>query len=137
MRTHRMSIAVAVVVSVLLPSSFEMKAAEQAQLEQATFGLGCYSCAEAIFERLKGVESIVVGYSGGNLKNPTDEQIGSGLTGHAEVVQIKYNPRPFPTTSCLKFFGKCTIRRRSIGKAQTSVLNIVRLFSITPTDNAS
>ena len=54
----------------------------KAGLERATFGLGCYSCAEAIFKRLNGVESVVVGYSGGNIKNPTDEQIDAAMSGN-------------------------------------------------------
>ncbi len=54
----------------------ESRATRKVELERATFGLGCYSCAEAILERLKGVQSVAVGFSGGTVKNPTDEQIG-------------------------------------------------------------
>jgi peptide-methionine (S)-S-oxide reductase len=61
-------------------------------LELATFGSGCFWCTEAIFLRLKGVESVKSGYSGGKVKNPSYREICSGLTGHAEVVQISYNP---------------------------------------------
>lgn len=84
----------------------ESPAPEKVQLEQATFGLGCYSCAEAIFERLKGVQSVVVGYSGGSVKNPTDEQIHSGLSGHAEVVQIGYDPKVISYDELLEVFWK-------------------------------
>src|SRR5215813_8605900 len=73
-------------------------------LEQATLGLGCYSCAEAIFKRLKGVESVVVGYSGGDVKNPTDEQIKG--SGHAEVVQIEYDPKILSYDELLEVFWK-------------------------------
>jgi peptide-methionine (S)-S-oxide reductase len=79
---------------------------EKVQLEQATFGLGCYSCAEAIFERLKGVQSVAVGYSGGSSKNPTDEQIHSGLSGHAEVVQFAYDPKIISYDELLEVFWK-------------------------------
>ena len=60
--------------------------------EVATFGAGCFWCVEAIFQSLKGVEKVVSGYSGGKIKNPTYREVSSGLTGHAEVVQITYNP---------------------------------------------
>jgi peptide methionine sulfoxide reductase msrA/msrB len=62
------------------------------KIETATFGGGCFWCTEAIFESLKGVKSVVSGYSGGSLKNPTYKQICSGTTGHAEVVQIQFDP---------------------------------------------
>jgi peptide-methionine (S)-S-oxide reductase len=79
---------------------------KKAELEQATFGLGCYSCAEAIFERLKGVKSVAVGYSGGSVKNPTDEQIGSGKSGHAEVVHLEYDPKVISYDELLEVFWK-------------------------------
>src|SRR4051812_27288126 len=62
------------------------------KLEEATFGSGCFWCAEAVFQQLKGVKSVVSGYSGGGLKNPTYEQVSTDLTGHAEVVQITFDP---------------------------------------------
>lgn len=61
-------------------------------LETATFGAGCFWCVEAVFQKLKGVESVVSGYMGGNVKNPTYRQVCTGDTGHAEVIQIKFNP---------------------------------------------
>ena len=63
-----------------------------ANLEKATFGTGCFWCTEALFNQLKGVKSVVSGYSGGTLPNPTYEQVCGGLSGHAEVVQITYDP---------------------------------------------
>jgi peptide-methionine (S)-S-oxide reductase len=101
---------------------------EKAELEQATFGLGCYSCAEAMFERLKGVESVVVGYSGGSVKNPTDEQIHSGLSGHAEVVQVSYNPKTISYDELLEVFWKMhdptTLNRqgKNVGTQYRSVI---------------
>ncbi|MDA1232889.1 MAG: peptide-methionine (S)-S-oxide reductase MsrA [Planctomycetota bacterium] len=57
----------------------------------ATFGGGCFWCTEAVFLKLKGVEKVVSGYAGGSVKNPTYEQVCTGLTGHAEVIRIEYN----------------------------------------------
>jgi len=62
------------------------------ELEKATFGGGCFWCVEAVFERMRGVEKVVSGYTGGAIVNPTYEQVCSGLSGHAEVVQVHYNP---------------------------------------------
>ncbi len=58
----------------------------------ATFGGGCFWCTEAVFEDLKGVESVVSGYTGGHVVDPTYKQVCSGETGHAEVVQITFDP---------------------------------------------
>jgi len=57
----------------------------------ATFGAGCFWCVEAVFQQLEGVEKVVSGYSGGKIKNPTYKEVCSGLTGHAEVIQITYD----------------------------------------------
>lgn len=61
-------------------------------LKLATLGGGCFWCLEAVFQRLQGVEKIVSGYAGGEKENPTYNEVCSGSTGHAEVVQISYNP---------------------------------------------
>ncbi len=61
-------------------------------MELATLGAGCFWCVEAVFEQLKGVKSVVSGYSGGHVKNPTYEQVCTSTTGHAEVCQIEYDP---------------------------------------------
>ena len=58
----------------------------------ATFGGGCFWCTEAVFLKLKGVEKVVSGYTGGKIKNPTYAQVSEGFTGHAEVIRIEYNP---------------------------------------------
>ena len=62
------------------------------QLKTATLGAGCFWCIEAVFQNLKGVESVVSGYTGGRVENPTYEQICTGTTGHAEVAQIIFDP---------------------------------------------
>jgi peptide-methionine (S)-S-oxide reductase len=64
----------------------------QRQLELATLGGGCFWCLEAVFELLKGVETVVSGYAGGYVPNPTYRAVCNGTTGHAEVVQIGFDP---------------------------------------------
>ncbi|MEJ2210841.1 MAG: peptide-methionine (S)-S-oxide reductase MsrA [Anaerolineae bacterium] len=58
----------------------------------ATLAGGCFWCLEAVYEQFKGVKSVVSGYAGGHVPNPTYRQVSSGRTGHAEVVQIRYDP---------------------------------------------
>jgi methionine-S-sulfoxide reductase len=73
-------------------------------LELATFGGGCFWCVEAIFERVDGVHSVVSGYSGGSVSNPTYREVTTGNTGHAEVVQIKYDPGIVTYSQLLEIF---------------------------------
>jgi peptide-methionine (S)-S-oxide reductase len=61
-------------------------------LERATFGAGCFWCSEAVFEQIDGVKWVKSGYMGGTLKNPTYKQVCTGQTGHAEVIQLGYDP---------------------------------------------
>jgi len=75
-------------------------------LETATFGGGCFWCTEAVFQRLKGVRSVISGYSGGHVKNPTYKQVCTGKTGHAEVVQISYDPKQISYSELLEVFWK-------------------------------
>jgi peptide-methionine (S)-S-oxide reductase len=79
---------------------------EQSGLQVATFGNGCFWCTEAIFQRLDGVEKVVSGYSGGKVKNPTYKEVCSGLTGHAEVIQITYDPKKISFDELLEVFWK-------------------------------
>ena len=64
----------------------------QPKLEKATFAAGCFWCTEEAFEKVPGVTSAVSGYMGGPLKNPSYEQVSSGMSGHAEVVQVTFDP---------------------------------------------
>lgn len=66
---------------------------ELAQKNLATLGGGCFWCLEAVYDELKGVLSVVSGYSGGNISNPTYQQVCNGSTGHAEVVQVEFDPQ--------------------------------------------
>ena len=61
-------------------------------METAVFGGGCFWCTEAIFQRLRGVESVMPGYAGGTVENPSYEQVSSGTSGHAEVIKIDFDP---------------------------------------------
>ncbi len=72
--------------------------------ETATFGTGCFWCTEALFEELDGVLAVVSGYSGGHVENPTYEDISTGLSGHAEVVQITYDPNKISFKTLLQAF---------------------------------
>lgn len=73
-------------------------------IDTATFGTGCFWCTEALFERLKGVKNVISGYAGSNVENPTYEEVSSGSTGAAEVVQIAYDPNEINFTELLKVF---------------------------------
>lgn len=70
----------------------------------ATLAGGCFWCTEAVFKRLKGVESVMPGYSGGTIENPSYEQVSSGNSGHAEVVQIKFDPSVISFEKILEVF---------------------------------
>ena len=74
------------------------------QMALATFGNGCFWCTEAIFQQLKGVENVVPGYTGGTTKNPTYQEVVSGNTGHAEVIQISYDPKVITYRELLDVF---------------------------------
>ena len=73
-------------------------------LEQVTFGSGCFWCTEAVFAELKGVKSAVSGYSGGHVEKPTYEQVCTGATGHAEVIQVTYDPKVVKFSDLLAVF---------------------------------
>lgn len=75
-------------------------------METATLAGGCFWCTEAIFKRLKGVESVVSGYTGGKTENPTYEQVCSGETGHAEAIQIIFDPKVLSFENLLYVFFK-------------------------------
>ena len=74
--------------------------------EKATLGGGCFWCLEAVFENVKGVEDVISGYAGGHIDHPTYEAVCSGATGHAEVVQITYDPTIISYKDILEIFWK-------------------------------
>ena len=77
---------------------------ENKNLETATLGAGCFWCVEAVFDDLQGVESVESGYSGGHTENPTYREVCSETTGHAEVVQVKFNPDEISFKEILQVF---------------------------------
>src|SRR5450432_2474022 len=74
------------------------------ELQLATFGAGCFWCTEAVFLNVKGVESVASGYSGGKVKNPSYEEVCTGSTGHAEVIQLTYDPAKVSYEELLEIF---------------------------------
>ena len=72
----------------------------------ATFAGGCFWCTEAIFKRIRGIKSVTSGYSGGKIENPTYEQVCSGATGHAEAIQIEFDPKIISFEKLLEVFFK-------------------------------
>ncbi len=72
--------------------------------EMATFGNGCFWCTEAVFQALKGVSKVESGYSGGKEKNPSYREVCNGLTGHAEAIQLTYNPKVISYKELLEVF---------------------------------
>jgi peptide-methionine (S)-S-oxide reductase len=96
--------------------------------EIAVFGGGCFWCTEAVFKMLRGVSSVLPGYAGGTTKNPTYGDVSGGKTGHAEVIQIEYNPKLIRYQDLLTvFFGShdpTTLNRQGndIGTQYRSVI---------------
>jgi len=74
------------------------------ELKKATLGGGCFWCTEAVYRELKGVVDVVPGFSGGNIKNPAYREVCTGRTGHAEVVQITYDPEVISFKEILEVF---------------------------------
>ncbi|MBI3193683.1 MAG: peptide-methionine (S)-S-oxide reductase MsrA [Ignavibacteriae bacterium] len=72
--------------------------------QTATFGAGCFWCVEAVFQQLQGIESVVSGYAGGHVTNPSYKEICSGTTGHAEVCQITFDPEHISFQELLEVF---------------------------------
>jgi peptide-methionine (S)-S-oxide reductase len=97
-------------------------------LSTATFGGGCFWCIEAIFEQLRGVDSVVSGYAGGEMPNPTYDQVCSGSTGHAEVIQVTFDPSEVTFRELLEIFFTLhdpTTKNRQGGDIGTQYRSIV------------
>jgi len=98
--------ALLIFTGLLFYISLSGKCSMDEKRELATFGGGCFWCVEAIFERVNGVFSAESGYSGGHMRNPDYKQVTSGTTGHAEVVQIAYDPSVISYQELLEIFFK-------------------------------
>lgn len=101
------------IIFVLILASMVASAQEKPQTkgksmqhEIATLGAGCFWCVEAIYQRLNGVEKVESGYSGGSVKNPSYEQVCTGKTGHAEVIQVTFDPSVLSYKTLLEVFFK-------------------------------
>ena len=98
------------------------------KLDSTTLGGGCFWCLEAVYTRLEGVKSVVSGYAGGNVENPTYEQVCTGETSHAEVVKINFDPKETSFETLLEWFWRChdptTLNRQGgdIGTQYRSVI---------------
>ena len=113
---------------VLEPGEIESDPATADTPEVATFGSGCFWCTEAIFRQVKGVQSAVSGYSGGTTENPTYEQICWGRTGHAEVVQVTFDPKVVSYPELLEVFWRShdpTTRNRQGDDVGTQYRSVV------------
>lgn len=75
-------------------------------MDTVTLAAGCFWCTEAVFQRLKGVDTVFSGYTGGNVNNPTYREVCSGSTGHAEAIQVVYNKNEISLTDLLHVFFK-------------------------------
>jgi peptide-methionine (S)-S-oxide reductase len=74
------------------------------EVQRVTFGGGCFWCIEAVFQRLVGVKSVASGYAGGSVPNPTYEAVCSGQTGHAEVIQLEFDPKQITFEKLMEVF---------------------------------
>ncbi len=97
-------LAAAVVLAQAAPGVPETKGSMEHKTEFAVLGGGCFWCMEAVFERVPGVIAVVNGYSGGQVANPTYEQVCTHTTGHAEVVQIEFDPAKVSYAHLLNVF---------------------------------
>jgi peptide-methionine (S)-S-oxide reductase len=84
------------------------KAASVPRLEKALFAGGCFWCMEPAFDKLAGVKAVISGYTGGHKKNPTYEEVSSGATGHAEAIEITYDPAVISYAKLLDVFWRNT-----------------------------
>jgi peptide-methionine (S)-S-oxide reductase len=94
----------ALCIALLLPALLAHAENEPMKTEKATLGGGCFWCVEAAYETLPGVLAVTSGYAGGQTPDPTYEQIGTGKTGHAEVVQIEYDPEKISYEKIIDLF---------------------------------
>ncbi|MES2088198.1 MAG: peptide-methionine (S)-S-oxide reductase MsrA [Patescibacteria group bacterium] len=107
--------------------------AETGKKEVAIFGGGCFWCTEAVFKMLRGVSSVLPGYSGGTTKNPTYDEVSTGRTGHAEVIRLEYDPTLVKYRDLLTvFFGSHdpTTRNRQGNDVGTEYRSVI--FYTTP-----
>jgi peptide-methionine (S)-S-oxide reductase len=106
LETIRLLIAAWMVVAPMAAPASERVATPEGRLEVATFAGGCFWCMVPPFDKLKGVASVFSGYTGGQVKDPTYQQVSAGGTGHAEAIQIEYDPRQISYDQLLEVFWR-------------------------------
>jgi peptide-methionine (S)-S-oxide reductase len=93
-----------ITIAISMNADPEKSTGTETNLQTATFGGGCFWCGEAVFQRIPGVRSVVSGYAGGTKENPTYHEVSGGDTGHAEVIQIKFDPKEISYDKLLEVF---------------------------------
>lgn len=104
------------------------------ELEIATLGAGCFWCVEAVFQQLEGVEEVVSGYMGGQIKNPSYKEVCTGRTGHAEVIQLKFNSHVISFEEILSVFFQThdpTTKNRQVNDVGTQYRSAIFYHSAT------
>jgi peptide-methionine (S)-S-oxide reductase len=91
-------------ISMPAQTNRSMNTSSSQSLETATLGGGCFWCTEAVFQMLPGVKSVISGYAGGTTENPTYKEVCSGTTGHAEVIQVQFDPNLITFEELLETF---------------------------------
>lgn len=97
---------IAIMILILLSFHDVDARADQPKLQKATFGMGCFWCSEAIFQRLNGVVAVKSGFEGGNVPNPSYSDVCTGTTGHAEVIELTFDPSKISYDELLAVFWK-------------------------------
>ena len=127
---HRLVLASVIAFTILIGNIQQIMADNDSSANSAiaTFGGGCFWCTEAVYERLEGVSAVTSGYMGGDVANPTYQQVSTGGTGHAEVIQITYDPSVVSYQTLLEVFWQAhdptTLNRQGadIGPMYRSVI---------------
>ena len=102
---YLMSLGFAALVIVgLIGGPYGGYADDGSQQAKATFAGGCFWCMEEVFEKVEGVESVVSGYTGGQVENPTYEQVSAGGTGHTESIEVTFDPSKVTYKQLLEVF---------------------------------
>jgi len=105
------------------------------ELTKATLAGGCFWCLEAVYQRIEGIHRIVSGYTGGHTNNPDYRSICSGMTGHAEVVQLDFDSEIIGYSEILDWFWRMHDQQHSIVRATTLAPNTAQQFFIIPKSN--
>ncbi len=121
-------------------NSNQLKLNNKIEMDTITLGAGCFWCVETIFQELKGVESVVSGYAGGTVKNPSYKEVCNGTTGHAEVCQIVYHPEVISLPQLLEVFWQVhdpTTLNRQGGDVGTQYRSVIFYHTLAQKNIAS